>query len=328
MNLHLAALAFALFLVLFNVRVVSEAQPARKVWRIGYLTTGLCLPPGEGGLSRQAFQELGYVEGRDVVLECRKSDGTAEKYRALAAELVSLNVDVIVAVSSRAVRAARAATQQIPIVAIDLETDPVASGLAVSLARPGANVTGIFLNLPELSGKRLELLRETVPGLARVAILWDSALDATPLRATEEAARALGLQLHVVPIRQPSDFDAGFATAMKTRAQALMVMQSPVTDVHGKLIADLALKYRLPAAAIFPEFVEKGGLTSYGPDVRPFFRQAVVSFVDKILKGARAGALPIERPTHYYLAVNLKTAKALGLAIPQSVLVRADRIIE
>jgi putative ABC transport system substrate-binding protein len=329
--MRLIGLGVILTLGLFAAPLAAEAQPPAKVARIGYLTPSLCPSDTSAGAAGAAFlqglQERGWVAGQNIAIECRNSEeGSEERFRALAAELVGLKVDVIFAVSSTAVRAVRRVTRTIPVVAVDLETDPVGSGLATSLARPGGNVTGIFLDLPELSGKRLELLRQAVPGLSRVAILWDSTMDPTPLRATEAAAGSLGLTVQVVQIQRPSDLDAAVAAARRERAHALVVIESPMMNTHRKKIADLALQRRLPAVGVLPTFVQAGGLMSCGPNVAQLFKHAT-SFIDKILRGARPGELPIERPTHFFVGINAKTARALGLTIPQALAVRADLVI-
>ena len=329
--MRLIGLAVILTLGLFAAPLVADAQPPAKVPRIGYLTPSLCPSDTSAGPAIAAFlqglQERGWVAGQNIAIECRTSEeGSEERFRALATELVGLKVDVIFAVSSAAVRAVRPATRTIPVVALDLETDPVGSGLAMSFARPGGNVMGIFLDLPELSGKRLELLRQVVPRLSRVAVLWDPTMDATPLRATEAAAATLGVKVQVVQVRSPSDLDAAFATARRERAHALVVMGSPMMTVHGKKIADLALQSRLPAVGLDGRFVQAGGLMSCGPNVLQLFKHAT-SFIDKILRGARPGELPIERPTHFFVGINAKTARALGLTIPQALAVRADLVI-
>jgi putative ABC transport system substrate-binding protein len=330
--MRLIGLGVILTLGLFAAPLATDAQPPAKVPRIGYLTPTGCPSPTDAGgraMFLQGLQERGWVAGQNIAIECRNSEeGSEERLRALAAELVGLKVDVIFAVSSTAVRAIRPATRTIPVVALDLETDPVGSGLATSLARPGGNVTGIFLDLPELSGKRLELLRQVVPRLSRVAVLWDPTMDPTPLRATEAAAGSLGLKFQVVQVRSPSDLDANFAAARRERADALVVIQSPMMDTltHRKKIVDLALQSRLPAVGVFPTFVQAGGLMSCGPNIGQLFKHAT-SFIDKILRGARPGELPIERPTHFFVGINATTARALGLTIPQALGVRADLVI-
>lgn len=310
--------------LLLAAPLMANAQQPAKVPRIGYLN------PGTGGGPRtEAFQkglrELGWVEGQNVVVEYRWAEGRDDRLRDSAADLARLKVDVIVAISSRAVRAARNATRTIPIAALDLESDPVATGLAASLSRPQGNVTGLFLDLPGLNAKWLQLLREALPRASRVAVLWDSATDPAPLRATEALAPSAGMQLQVLEVRRREDFAGAFLAARTGRAEALMVFQSPITD--RKEVADLASESRLPAIGMFRKFVEDGGLMSYGPHLDDLFRY-LPSFVDKILKGAKPGELPVERPTKYDMAINLKTAKALRLAIPQSLLLRADHLID
>jgi len=236
-------------------------------------------------------------------------------------------VDVIVAVSSTALNAASEATATIPIIAIDLETDPVAKGFATSLARPSKNITGVFLYLPELSGKRLQLLKELIPKLNRVAVLWDPGLDPTPLKSAQGAARTVGVDLQIATASRREDFAQAFRKATRQHAGALLVIRSPAFDVYAKDIAGLALKYRLPPIGVFNGFARSGGLMSYGPDLRALFAQGA-NYVDRILMGAQAGNLPIERPVRFELVVNAKTGKALGLTIPQPLLVRADEIIQ
>ena len=327
MGLTLTTLV-ATVLLLVATPLAAEAQEAGKVWRIGYLTSGRCPDESSAGGLMLGLRERGHVVGKTVVFECRRSDeGREERFRELAADLVRLKVDLIIGVSSVATRALRPATDTIPIVALDLETDPVVSGLAVSLARPGGNITGIFLDALEMNGKRLQLLKEVVPRLSRVAALWDASMDAAPLRATETAARALGLHLQAVALRSEKDFDAAFRTAANGQAGGVVLLESPLMRLHQKRIVDLALKGGLPTIARDPQFAQGGGLMSYGPDVRQLFQQ-LASFVDRILKGAPPGQLPIERPTRFYLVVNLKAAKALGLQISPALLLQADHVID
>jgi putative ABC transport system substrate-binding protein len=320
-----AALIATVSLGILVTPLAPEAQPTTKVFRIAELDP---IPaPTEVVLAfRQRLGELGYVLGKNLLIEERYGAETDAQLRAYAADLVRLKVDVIFADSSAAVRAARQATTTIPIVALDLETDPVASGLVGSLARPGGNLTGLFLDLPELNGKLLQLLKEAIPGITRVAVLWDSAMDRVPLRATEVAARSLGLQLHIVEVRGPNEFERAFKEAISQRASAFIVMQSPLLYFHRAQIAELAIKQHLPTITIMPSFAEAGHLMSYGPNLLVLFQRAAI-YVDKILKGAKPGDLPVERPTRFALIINLKTAKALGLTIPQSVLARADEVI-
>jgi ABC-type uncharacterized transport system substrate-binding protein len=316
------------------VPFAARAQLARKVWRIGFLIP-VSVPDAATGtpsirrlpVFTQQMKELGWAEGQNFTVESHFTERDEQKLWNAALDLARLPVDVIVAVSSPAVNAASAATATIPIIAIDLETDPVAKGFATSLARPSKNITGLFLDLPELNGKRLQLLKEFIPKLNRVAVLWDPGLDPTPLKAAEAAARTVGVELRVATASRRDDFAEALSEAARQHTGALLVVQSPAFDVYAKEIAVLALKYRLPSIGVFNGFAKSSGLMSYGPDLRALFAQSA-NYVDRILKGAQAGNLPIERPVRFELVVNAKTAKALGLTIPQSVLVRADEVIQ
>jgi putative ABC transport system substrate-binding protein len=311
--------------------VAAEAQQPGKLYRIGYLNPNpapsVSSPPFRTTAFADRLKDLGWVEGQNAKFEYRYGERDEVKLRSAAMELVRLGVDVIVAISSSSLKVARAATGSIPIVAIDLESDPVASGLANSISRPGRNVTGLFLDLPELNGKRLQLLRELAPGLTHVAVLWDPSQDPVPLKAAEDAARTMNLLIQPTPVRDPGDFRQALGTAAAQGSHAIMVIQSPMLDVHDRDIADLAIQHRLPSIALFRRFTESGGLMSYGPDLSALFGQAA-DYVDRILKGATPGALPIQRPARFELVINRKTAKALGLTIPPSLLARADQVIE
>jgi putative ABC transport system substrate-binding protein len=276
---------------------------------------------------RQALRDLGYVQGENILIEERFAAGSVDRLREYAGEAVRLQVDVIVAITSSAIEAAANATKTIPIVGYDLDSDPVASGFVANLARPGGNVTGVFLDLPELSGKALQLLKEAMPGIARVAVLRSATTTQAQLRAAEVATRSLGLQLQIVEARGPGDFEGAFSAAVAGRNRALMVISSPMFGAHRKLIGDLAVKHRLATTSIFPLYAEAGLLMSYGPDGPGMFRQAL-AYVDKILKGAKPGDLPVLRPARFELIVNLKTARAIGLTIPPSLVARADRVVE
>ncbi len=308
---------------------MADGAQLAKAARIGVLRPG----PDDQVFRRnfegfpQALRENGYVEGKNLALEFRVRPGSPQEILALAEDLVRLKVDVLLAIAPAALHAAAKATTSIPIVAVDLETDPIAAGYVATLARPGGNLTGIFLDFPELSGKWLELLKETVPRASRVAVLWDPATGPTYVKAAEAAARSLRLQLRPLEARSPEDFEGAFRAAARERAGAMLVLSSPVFNSARKQIADLAAKHRLPAIMPFPGFAEDGGLMAYGPDLTSLFRQAGTIAV-KILKGAKPGDLPVERPTRFQFAVNLKTAKALGLRLPQSILVRADQVIQ
>jgi len=306
-----------------------EAQPA-KVYRIGLLGGS---PPNSPGGSRawegffHGLRELGYVEGQNILIEGRFYGDRTERLPALAAELVQLKVDVIVAGAAPAPEAAQRATSTIPIV-MAIHFDPVGSGLVVSLASPGRNVTGLSVLSPELVGKRLQLLKEAVPGISRVAVLWNPTIptQALELRAAEVAARSLKVQLQVVEAQGSSDFASAFSAMTKDRAGGLIALTSSMFFAHRTRIVELAAQSRLPAVYGVKEFPEAGGLMAYGPNLRESFRRAA-TYVDKILKGAKPADLPVEQPTKFELFINLKTAKALGLTIPQSLLLRADEVI-
>jgi len=281
---------------------------------------------GDGFL--QGLRELGYVEGQNIVIERRYSEGRYERLPGLAAELVRLKVDVIVAVGGPPPHAAKDATSTIPIVMTN-HGDPVGTGLVASLARPGGNVTGLSTVNPDLVGKQLQLLKEAVPRLSRVAVLSNPThpLHRLPLREVEVAARSLKVGLQVLEARAPSEFASAFSAATKESAGALIVLGDGMFFGQRTRIAELAAKSRLPMIAAEREYAEAGGLLAYGANFRESFRRAA-TYVDKILKGAKPGDLPIEQPTKFEFVINLKTTKALGLTIPQSVLLRADEVIQ
>jgi putative tryptophan/tyrosine transport system substrate-binding protein len=327
------SLAFSITLALGGLfsPLAAEAQQVAKVPRIGYLALNLVTAPHVMEAFRQGLCDLGYVEGRNVVIEYRSAEGKLERLPALAADLVALKVDVIVAGGPPQALAAKQAARTIPIVFASA-ADPVTDGLVTSLARPGGNVTGLSALAPDLVGKRLELLKQTVPGVSRVAVLRHPGAQAERtekdmLKEAEVAARVLGVRLQVVEARGPADFDSAFSDMTRVRADALTVLPSPMFTNERRRLVDLAAKNRLPAVYPWREFIDAGGLMAYGPDLADMFRRAA-TYVDKILKGTKPGDLPVEQPTKFELATNIKTAKALGLAIPQSVLVRADHIIQ
>jgi len=271
------------------------------------------------------LEELGYQEGRNVALDWRRrSSGDAPPDLE---DLVRIKPDCLVLAGPNNLAAGRKLGTTIPIIAIDLESDPVLSGLAASLARPGGNVTGIFLDLPDLAGKQIQLLREAVPTLTRLAVLFDQRWGSAQLRAAHIAAQATGVSLDPIAVRTAPDLDHAIARAMKSRPQALLVLTGPFFFPNLGRIAKSAQRHHLPSASIFPAMAEAGGLLGYGPNQGELFRQAA-KYVDRILKGARPADLPIERPSRFQLAINLKTAKALGLTIPPSLLQRADQVIE
>ena len=305
--------------------LASEAQQPGKSHRIGYLSSGASPSPSLIQAFREGLQELGYVEGRNITIESRSG---GQLITSLANELVQLKVEVIVASGGPAVRAVQQATTTIPIV-MAFSGDPVGTGLVASLARPGGNLTGLSFMSPDLSAKRLELLRETVPKATRVAALWnpDDPVYGLELRRTETTARALGITLHAIEVRAPHDFEAAFATAAKDRADAMIVFAHTLTIFNRREIIDLASRYRLPIMYGLREYVNDGGLIAYGPSLSQLYRRAAF-YVDKILKGAKPADLPVEQPTKFELVINLKTAKALGLTLPPSLLGRADEVIQ
>jgi putative ABC transport system substrate-binding protein len=276
---------------------------------------------------RQALRERDFLEETNLTIELRVRPGTADEMLALARELVRLNVDAILAVSPAAVRAAAQATQSIPIVAIDLESDPKASGFAASLARPGGNITGLFLDVPELSGKWIELLKAVVPNLARIAVLADRATGPYYRNELAAAARVLKIQTLSLDVHGQEDFAEAFRSAATQRVGALLVLPSPVLNSARKQIAELATKHRMAAIMPFAGFVKDGGLMAYGPDTATIYAQAG-GIVAKVLQGTRPREMPIERPTRFELVINLRTAKVFGLTIPPSLLARADQVIE
>ena len=309
--------------------LAADAQQAGKVYRIGYLAY---TPPTEGDATHifvQRLRELGWVEGKNIEIEGRYSEGKYERFPDLAAELVQLRVDVLVAIAAPATRAAKEATTTIPIVSVAVQ-DPVGLGLVQSLARPGGNITGPTLTGGlAIAGKQLGLLKETVPRVSRVAVLWNPAnpMLAQQLRGMEVAARALRVQLQPVEARGPDEFDGAFSAVIRARAGALLVTADPMFVTHRTQLANLAARNRLPAMYGRRDHVEAGGLMAYGASSPALYRSAA-TYVDKILKGAKPTDLPMEQPTKFELTINLKTAKALGLTIPQSLLQRADQVVE
>jgi len=304
----------------------GAAQGTGRVYRVGLLSPG---SPSTGiGAFGLGIRRLGWVPGQNLIIEQRYARGDLARLPALAAELVGLGVDVILA-SSIAIPAARAATRTIPTVMTFAVDDPVEEGWVASLARPGGNLTGVTLHAPELTGKRLELVKVVLPGMRRVGVLaWPRPGGLGQVRAAETAARSLGLQPHVVEVQEPSQYDGALDALKREGADALLVLSSSAFFAERQRIADSAIKHRLPLVAPFREVAEAGGLMAYGPNIVELWGQRVPVYVDRILKGARPGDLPIEQPTKYELVVNLKTAKTLGLTIPQSLLLRADQVLE
>jgi len=318
----------ALSFVLFALGDSAQAQQPASIPRIGILS------PVSGSVFsarvetfRRRLRQLGYVEGKNIVIEYRYAEGKAERLPDLAAELVRLKVDIIVTIGPGATLAAKKASATIPIVFASAN-DPVGTGLVYSLAQPGGNITGLSLMVPDLDGKRLELLKEAFPKLARVGLLWQlgGARGNLALTKMEAAAKALGLKLVSLEVRSLDDFEGAFARAKKEGAQALITTTGGLINTQLRQVLDFAAKNRLPAIYHYSEFVEAGGLMSYGPDNTDLWRRAA-DFVDKILKGAKPADLPVEQPKKFEFIVNLKAAKQIGVTIPPSVLARADRVI-
>jgi ABC-type uncharacterized transport system substrate-binding protein len=317
--LALSALPFALC---FPVR----AQQVGKVLRIGYLIQGAGSEPSRQAF-RQGLHELGYVEGKNIAIEYRNAEGKLDRLYEIAAELVRLKVEVIVVAGTNPAAAARQATNTIPIV-VRRAGDLVEAGLVASLARPGGNVTGLSGLGPELSGKKLELLKEAFPKVSRIAVLWNptNASNAISWRETQTAGRSLSVQLQSLEIRAASDFDGAFGAATREHADALLVTRDSITNNSRRQIVVFAAKNRLPAMYPTREYVEDGGLMAYGPDYLDMDRRSAW-YVDKILKGAKPADLPVEQPTKFELIINLKAVKQIGLAISPNVLARADKVI-
>ena len=305
----------------------AEAQQEGKVYRIGYLKNGR-IGPNEKAF-REGLRKLGYVEGQNIVIEWRPAKGKLDRLPELAAELVRLKVDCIVAIGLGPTGTAKRATTTIPIVMGNASGDPVQHGLVASLARPGGNVTGVISVSSDLAGKRLEVLKETLPKLSRVAILWipTSPSAAYHVRETEVAARKLGVQLQSLEVRRADDIEKAFRAAGKRSADALIVVAAGGMSRHRKRILDLAVETRLPVMYTGSPWVRRGGLMSYATDSRELRRRAA-TYVDKILKGAKPADLPVEQPKKFELIINLKTAKEIGVTIPPAVLYRADKVIK
>lgn len=318
-----------LALLALGAPLLLVAQPSEKLYRIGFLGAGW---PSTSKSNMEGFREgmrdLGYVEGRNYILDFRWGEGSNDRLAELAAELVRANVDVIVTTGEPAIRAAKQVTTTIPIV-MGAVGDPVGAGFAASLARPGGNITGVSNLAVEMSGKWLQLLREADPRLSYAAVLWNPAnpTQHAMLKEAQAAARAMGIKVLAVEFRSPDDFERGFATMALERVDGLLVLPDPVTGANRVKLAELMAKRRLPGIALFRESAEAGFLMSYGVSAFNNHRRAA-AYVDKILKGAKPGDLPIEQGTRFDLVINLKTAKALGIAIPPSLLLRADDVIQ
>ena len=322
-------IGLSLSAMLFALCLPAQAQQPKKVPRIGFL----------GGSSasayssfieafRQGLRDLGYEDGQNIAIDYRYGEGKRDRLPGLSMDLVRLKVDAIVVSGALAISALKNATKTVPIVMTTVE-DPVAQGFVASLARPGGNITGLTNLAPELSGKRLELLKETFSKISRVAVLWDPSTPGSVVtfKETQVVAPALGVQLQSLEVRSPNDFQGAFRAATTERAGALIVLQSLLTNAHRQRIVDLAVNNRLPSMYTQTEYVEVGGLMSYAPSYTDIYRRAA-TYVDKILKGTKPADLPVEQPMKFELVINLKTAKQIGLTIPPNVLARADRVIK
>lgn len=321
------ALSFALVVL---APLIGIAQPPQKVYRVAHLSTAGRTPDGAPPrLLREALRALGYIDGQNIVFEARFADGKVGSLPALAAELVALKVDLIVAQGRPAVVAAKQATSTIPIVIAPASSDAVATGLIASLPRPGGNVTGLSDELDRLSAKRMELLKETLPTAARIAVLWNANDPGMNLRfrAIENAARLLNVEVESIALEKPEDFDTAFITMTRRRPDGLFLVTDALTNMNQKRVVEFSAAQRIPAMYESSAVVVQGGLIAYGPTPEEMFRRAA-AYIDRIIKGAKPADLPAEQPTTYRLTVNLKTAKGLGLTIPPTVLLRADQLID
>jgi putative tryptophan/tyrosine transport system substrate-binding protein len=321
-------LVYALLALILTTIHLADAQQTKKVPRIGFL--GAVTPEDFPHLEeafREGLREFGFIEGKTLVVEYRWAEGRAERLPEMAADLVRLKVDAIFAITSAAARAVKGATATIPVVFVGV-SDPVRYGLVSSLARPGGNMTGLGHFTPELNGKRLELLKEVVPGLGRVAVLWNTGNESheEQLKDLAHPAKALGVHVRPVGVEKPEELEAGFQVMVKDRAGGLVVLASSLTHRHLGRIADFAIRHRLPSVMEFSEFADAGGLLMYGPTWAGMFRRGG-QLVGKILKGAKPADLPVEQPMKFEFVINLKTANQIGLTIPPNVLARADKII-
>ena len=309
--------------------LAGETQQTGKVYRVGWLSGGFAAQSGSLVAFRDSLREGGFVVGQNVILDLLKPErGTAAEYANLAAQLIAGSPSVILGANPNSLEALTQATASIPIVGVDLESDPVARGWVVSLARPGRNLTGFFLDIPEMSGKQLQMVQEIRPTMTRVAVLGDPSINELQFRATEAVAGRLGVTFHALPVTEAKQIPGLVAEAARQKAGALVALTSPLVNTNMKPLAVAALTHKLPTVSGFvPSFAEAGGLLAYGPDFPDLFRRAAGHVVE-ILRGARPGDLPVQRPTKFPLVINIKTAKALGLTIPQSLLIRADVVIE
>jgi ABC-type uncharacterized transport system substrate-binding protein len=308
--------------------LAARADEARRLRRIGVLHPGqIAVANHRIAAFRDGLRVPGSLDDSNLDVIARIAEGEIGRLPAMAAELIRLDVDALLAVSPTGVSAAVDATKTVPIIGVDLETDPVASGWAASLARPGGNVTGVFLDIPEFSAKCLQILREAIPSASKLAILWDPAVGSIQLDSVMKAAAGFGETLEVIEVRRIADLAPAFRAVAQRNAGGMLMLSSPLFSSSTQLLADLARQHRLPAMTLFPDFAHKDGLLAYGPDLQALFRQAG-EMMRKLLAGSRVAELPIERPTRFNFVVNVRTAQMLGLAIPPALLARADEVIE
>jgi putative ABC transport system substrate-binding protein len=308
--------------------LAARAQQLGKVSRIGFLFPGTeAIAPIRIAAFREGLRAAGYREPEQIELIIRVTGGDPTRVAPMAQELIERNVDILVPLSPAAVRATTSLTSTIPILAFDLETDPIGSGLVKSLARPGGNVTGVFFDFPEFSKKWLELMKETLPQLSKIGVLWDPATGLTQRRAIEAVAAVMNITLDVVEVRALADLNAAMAAAVRNPVDALVMLSTPLVGGSSQPLAEFTLQRRLPAVTLFPDFARSGGLMGYGPNINDGYRQ-LARMVAKTLQGDKPAELPVELPTKFELVVNLKTAKAIGIELPTSVLLRADEVIE
>ena len=321
-------IGLAVVVAFLAVPLLAEGQRTGKMPVVGVLNSGAGPRSPSVDTARQGLRDLGYVDGQTIAFEVRFAGMKLETLPSLAADLVRRNVDVILVSGPAGIRAVRDATRTIPIVALDLESDPVEAGFARSFAQPGGNITGCFLDQPGLTGKWLDLIVEAIPGTRPVAVLVDMTTGPWQLTALKASAAKLGIKVQVLEIRNAGAVDSALAAMVKSGVRALVQLSSPLFDgLLAERIADFTLKHHLPAISMFRRFVEGGGLMSYGPNQVEYYKRLSV-YIDKILRGAKPADLPIEQPTKFELVINMKTAKALGLTIPQSLLLRADQVIQ
>ena len=322
-------ISFVLGAVFLALSFPAEAQQqAKKVPRIGFLMGGSSGPDPRLDAFRQGLRDLGYIEGKNIAIEWQFAEGKEDRLPELIAELVHLNVDIIVTDGTNVTRAAKNATKTIPIV-MGSDADPIGNGFIASLARPGGNITGLTNLITGLSGKRLQILKEAIPGISRVGVIWnpENPSSVSAFKETQDAVQGLAMQLQSLEVRGPNDFEGAFQAAAKRQARALSVVSDSLMFSNRKRLLDLAAKHRLPTMHTQSLWVEAGGLISYGTSLPDLWRRAA-TYIDKILKGAKPADLPVEQPTKFELVINLKTAKQIGLTIPPNVLARADKVIK